>query len=503
MPQEQILLDKASARFNDYQINRIRKALILAKKAHSKQKRLSGENYIYHPLETALLLEDLKLDADTIIAGILHDTVEDTEVDLSRIKKDFGKDVAHLVEGVTKLSKIRLKKSWFGIGKKKLEEIPEFERQVETLRKMLLSTSKDIRVIFIKLADRIHNIRTLDSVPPESQVRIATETLDIYATLADRLGIGQWRGELEDLSFKYIYPDEYSKLSLRMGRILKRKKNEVEKAKKLLMKFLIKSNIKVIDVHGRVKRIYSLWMKLKRYDNDLSSIFDLVALRVIVENEEDCYRTLGIIHDHWRPLPDRIKDYIALPKPNGYQSIHTTVAGPGGKIIEIQIRDKKMHEKAEQGIAAHWYYENIKPRKKSLFFSRTKKPQPIPKYIGQWFKELSSWQKNIKDLTELKDNYQFDFFKDRIFIYTPQGDVKDLPMGATPIDFAFSVHSEVGNRCIGAKANGKIISLSHELANGDVVEILTTKKNKKANKDWLRFVKTSVARNHIRRSQKN
>lgn len=482
-------------RFAGSDLKQINSAFEFAQKAHQNQARLSGEPYIIHPLEVALLLNSLKLDKDSIIAGILHDLPEDTDITLDEIKKKFGKDVACLVDGVTKLSSIRLSTGWFGLGKK-VEKLSAFERQVETMRKMFLATSKDLRVVLIKLADRLHNMRTLSSIDPDKQYRIARETFEIYAPLADRLGIGQWKGELEDLSFSYVYPDEARQLSTRLNRVLVKKNKVVEKSKKSLIKFLVKNKINIVDIHGRVKRLYSLWKKLKRYDNDISQIFDLVALRIIVGNEADCYRVLGLIHEHWRPLPDRIKDYIAIPKPNGYQSLHTTCIGPGGNIIEIQIRDTQMHEQAELGIAAHWYYSQ--EQRKKYRFSFRKTTRPLPKNMHIWIKELGNWQKSVKDPKELKEALTFDFFKDRIFVFTPQGDVKDLPIGSTPLDFAYIVHSEIGHHCAGAKVNGKIVTLGYELKNGDVVEII---RNNKSNPkyDWLGIAKTGFARGNIRK----
>ena len=495
---ENVLLEKLETRFRTNDFSRIKKAILVAKKAHSLQVRKSGQPYIIHLLQTAELLNNLNLDADSIIAGILHDSVEDTTLSIDDIKKTFGKDIASLVEGVTKLSVIRLKKGWFGLGAKQLEKIPEFERQIETLRKMFLATGKDIRVILIKLADRLHNMRTLEYVNPNSQIRIARETLDIYAPIADRLGIGQWKGELEDLAFKYIYPKQAQELDKSIHKILKHRQSDVDNAKKSLYKFLLKKKIKVIDIQGRIKRKFSLYKKLQRYHNDISLIYDIVALRVIVPSEQDCYKTMEIIHNHWQPLPDRIKDYIAIPKTNHYRSLHTAVYGPGNNIIEIQIRDPKMHKEAEIGIAAHWYFKNHKNLISRFRFA--KQLRPIPKSTKKWLDELSKWQKTIKDPQELRKSFRFDFFKNRIFIFTPQGDVKDIPFDSTPIDFAYAIHSEVGNRCVGAKVNGKMVTLNYKLQNGDVVEILTTKNSKKPNRDWLRFVKSSVARSHIRKA---
>jgi len=477
----------------------VQSALNLAHTAHVHQKRLSNEPYIYHPIAVAALLADIGMDTTTIIAGILHDLPEDTDVTVDQIRRRFGKEVSFLVEGVTKLSSIRLKKSWFGLGKSRLEELPAFEQQVATLRKMFLATSNDIRVIVIKLADRLHNMRTLEHIKSEGQLRIARETLDIYAPLADRLGIGQWKGELEDLAFPYVYPDEYKQLLKETGRELAIRQYQIVKARKNILKFLSKEQIKIVDIHGRVKRHYSLWKKLQRHDNDLDQIYDLVALRIVVKDEKDCYNAMSIIHNHWRPLPNRIKDYIAMPKPNGYRSLHTTVKGPGGHVIEIQIRDEQMHHEAEQGIAAHWAYNDQKHSKRFVF---NRKTQPISKEQQAWFQELARWQSTIADPHELKESLAFDFFKGRIFVFTPQGDVKDLPYDSTPVDFAYAVHSGVGNNCVGARVNGKMVSLDYHLKNGDVIEIITSPKAKGPTRDWLNFVRSSHARNHIRRALK-
>lgn len=478
---------------NDIQL--VNRAYLFAKKAHAEQKRNTGEPFICHGIETAIFIANLKLDAKAVAAALLHDVCEDTSCELPAIKKEFGKEIANIVDGVTKLGKIRITRRWFVITDK--QKLPEFDRQVETLRKMFIAMAKDIRVVLIKLADRLHNMKTLDGVPEENRLRIAKETIEIYAPIANRLGMGELKGELEDLSFPYIYPKEYAELKDKIANRLKEKEKYIEKLKKTLIKKLYKLGIKA-EIHGRTKHMYSLWRKLQRYDNDLTRIYDLVALRIIVDEVEQCYKVLGLIHKMWRPLIGRIKDYIAVPKPNGYSSIHTTVFAPGGEIVEIQIRTHKMHEQAEFGIAAHWHYAE----KKSTLDYLLRKNNQMPKKELEWVKELAQVQKALSDNKEAFKTLDTDFFSDRIFIYTPTGDVKDLPQGATPIDFAYSIHTDVGNHLGGAKVNGKMVGISSVLHNGDICEIIT-KKNSSPKRDWLEFTKTSLARTHIKSAIKD
>lgn len=482
---EESLVEKISRFLEKKDVARVKKAIAIAKQAHHAQKRKSGEPFLTHPLCVAITLSELKVDADTIIAAVLHDTIEDTDLTSSKIKKEFNANILSLVQSITKLSSIRIKKSWFPFWKVKREEVPEFERQVETLRKMLIAMSDDVRVILIKLADKIHNLKTLKYLDKDKQERIASETIEIYAPIAERLGIGKWKGILEDLAFPYVYPEEYSNLKkLAIPRI-----NDREKVLKNLAKELsgmLKSNNISCSVDYRAKRWFSLYKKLKKYDGDLEKIYDLIAIRVIVESLEDCYGALGIIHGNWRPLIGRIKDYIALPKPNGYKSIHTTVFASSGHIVEIQIRTREMNEQAEFGIAAHWIYGQ---EKKSSNPSKTE---------FKWLKEFSKIQKTIKSPGELLTSLKMDFFEDRIFVFTPDGDVKDLPLGATPLDFAYSIHTDIGKHCSGARVNGKIASFDTKLSNGDIVEIITSK-NSKPKSDWLKFAKTQVARNNIKK----
>lgn len=494
------LVEPLKDRFSSAEIKQIKAALDLAEIAHRGQKRDSQEPYITHPVEVMQLLADIGLDSETIIAGILHDLPEDTDVNINQIQRQFGRKIAHLVNGVTKLSSVRLKRKWFGLKGTQLEKIPAFERQVNTLRKMFLATSKDIRVVIIKLADRLHNMRTLEHINPQRQARIARETLEIYAPLADRLGIGKWKTELENLAFKYVYPEEAKAIEKRVIINLKKRDLYLEKFKRNIYKILIKEKIKPIEIKSRVKQGYSLWKKLKRYDGDITSIYDLLGIRIIVKDQAECYRVMAIIHDHFKPIPHRIKDYVATPKPNGYRTLHTTVIGPNNQSVEIQIRDKRMDREAEKGITAHWYYkEEENNNNRSRLSLPIRRGIRIPREQLAWIRELKRWQSNISDPTEFKEALEFDFFKDRIFVFTPQGDVQELPQDATPIDFAFTIHSQVGDKCTGAKVNGKIVPLNHQLRNGDVVEILVNKKSTGPKRDWLLLAKSSSAKNRIRK----
>jgi GTP pyrophosphokinase len=465
----------------------ILKAYRFAKEAHQGQKRKSGEDYIYHCLGTAETLTKLKLDAETIAAGLLHDVLDDTKISPNQLKKEFGENILKLVKGVCKVGKIKYR------GK---------ERAVENLRKLFLAMARDIRVILIKLADRLHNMKTLDALPKEKQERIALETLEIYAPLAYRLGIGELRGQLEDLAFVYVYPKEYQNIVNQVKDKYAQGKKYLQKITPLVKKKLARKGIRVIEIHSRTKHYYSLYKKLLRYDMDWHKIYDLVALRIIVPDIESCYAALGIIHKDWKPLIGRIKDYIALPKPNGYQSLHTTIFCQGGKITEFQIRTPGMHEEAERGIAAHWYYsekKNLKDYiKKTIFGQKLEKENHKVLEELTWVKQLQEWQKEkFSSPQEFLDSLKIDFLKDRIFVFTPKGDIIDLPEGATPIDFAYQIHSDIGHQCVGAKIDGKLSSLSDPLQNGQVVEIIT-QKNKKPSRDWLKFVKTNQAKSRIK-----
>ena len=457
---------------------RIKRAYDLAFKMHEGQKRKNGEPYFNHALATAETIAEWGLDETSIVAGLLHDVVEDTDYPLDKIKSEFGEEVAFLVDGVTKLGKIKYR----GV-----------ERQVENLRKMMLALSQDLRVVIIKLADRLHNMKTLAALPPQKQKRIALETSEIYAPLAYRLGMQWISGELEDLAFPYIYPKEYRWLIENVNEKYGERAAYIEKAKPMIEKVLKDAGIEVTTVDSRAKRYSSLYKKLLRYDMDIEKIHDLVAMRIVVKNVEDCYAALGIIHNNWPPLPNRIKDYIALPKPNGYRSLHTTVFFVDNKITEIQIRTKEMHDEAETGIAAHWAYELSKNSKEYL----NKEASFANKRELQWVNQLKTWQNEFSNPEEFLESLKIDFFKDRIFVITPKGEVMDLPAGSTPVDFAYQIHTDVGNSCAGARVNGKIVPLDYQLHSGDIVEV-HSQKNKKPSESWLDFVKTTNAKNHIK-----
>ncbi len=456
----------------DEDFTMLRLAYDFAAEAHTGQTRVSGDFYISHPLATTYNLAAMKADMPTLLAGLLHDVPEDTSVSIQEIEKNFGKEVAKLVNGITKLGRLKYR----GI-----------ERYAENLRKMFIAMAKDIRVIFIKFADRLHNLRTIKYLPGDKQKRIALETLEIYAPIADRLGMGEIKHQLEDLSFAILQPAEYNwVLSLRQEPLSRQTKN-LSKIKKILAENLAKENLNYISLHGRTKRIYSLYRKLLQKDRDINRIYDLIALRIIVPNIQSCYTTIGIIHSIWQPLKGRIKDYIATPKPNGYQSIHTTVFAAEGQIVEFQVRTPDMHDQAEFGIAAHWHY-----KEKGSF--------KLPDKQQKWIKQLIDIQKKVKDTEQYLQQIKLDVFSDRIFIFTPKGDVIELPAGATPIDFAYHVHSDLGNKCIGAKINEQIASLDTKLRSGDMVEIMIDKNRKKPNEDWVKIVKTKSAKDHIRQA---
>jgi GTP pyrophosphokinase len=465
----------------------VQKAYGFAAKAHGEQLRKSGEPYIAHPLAVAMTLARLRLNSKTIAAGLLHDVVDDTPVKIEEIEKEFGDEIAFMVDGVSKLGQIKYR----GV-----------EGQAVKLRKMFLAMAKDIRVVLIKLADRLHNLRTLKFLPENKRNRIALEALEIYAPLAYRLGMWRIKSRLEDTAFPYVYPDKYKWLLDNIkDRIAKREKY-LDKVKNVLQEELKKAGVPILDMHLRAKHFYSLYKKLLRYDMDLNKIYDLIALRIITDTIENCYAALGAIHKLWRPLPGRIKDYIAVPKPNGYQSIHTTVFSLEGKIVEIQIRTEKMHEEAEFGIAAHWHYTERKGLKEyikqALRLGSRQAVSKAPETEIAWVKQLQEWQKEAQDPEEFLKGLKIDFFGDRIFVLTPRGDVVDLPEEATGVDFAYAIHTDLGNRCVGIKANGKLIPLDQPLKSGQIVEILV-QKTEKPSRDWLRFVKTSQARAKIKR----
>lgn len=469
---------------------RIVAAFRFAQTAHAGQKRKSGEDYILHCLHVTKILAEIGMDEFTLMAGLLHDVPEDTEVTLAEIEKQFGSEVAYLVDGITKLGKIKLRGS-------------REEYFLENLRKMFLAMAQDIRVVIIKLADRLHNMRTLDHLRPEKRERIARETMEIFAPIANRLGIGEIKGELEDLCFLHLDPEHYRETKKIEETYLRDGQAYMERIVRMFRGTLEREKIRLVDLHGRTKHLYRLYQKLRTHDMDVTRIYDLVAIRIVVSEIADCYEALGIIHREYRPMVGRIKDYISLPKPNGYQSLHTTVFGPDGRILEVQIRTRKMHDEAEYGIAAHWIYtEKERTGWRNRFFRRALHIHTPPKELS-WVKQLKEWQKEIgRDDQEFMEGLRIEFFKNHIFAFTPKGDIIDLPEDATPIDFAYAIHSEIGNRTVGAKADGKMVPLDHVIGNGQVIEILTDK-NRQPNRDWLAFVKTTAAKSHIRRATRH
>jgi len=446
--------------------------------AHGEQKRKSGEYYIIHPVAAAEELIKMQMGVDVIAAALLHDVPEDTEVGLDQIEKIFGPNIAFLVSGITKLSKIRY------TGE---------ELYVENLRKMFVAMSKDIRVIFVKLADRLHNLHTLNHVSPEKARRIALESLEIYAPIANRLGISYFKGEIEDAAFPYVYPEEYKELVAQSQDTVEERLKELEDVKTRVAAILKDENLQYIELVGRAKKYYSLFLKL-REKKEIDNVFDLVALRIVVPTIADCYVALGIIHKHFTPLPNRVKDYIANPKPNGYQSIHTTVIDKSGIVFEVQIRTQEMHEFAEYGIAAHWAYSQ--GGKNSKQTAQEINTAFVPGEQLKWIKELVTLGSEEISQEEYLKTVKLDLFANRIFVLTPKGDVLDLPTGATPLDFAYKIHKDIGNITQMAKVNGAMVKLNHELKNGDLVEILTNKKQRPT-RDWLDWVVTRSARKYI------
>jgi len=449
----------------------INKACNFTEKAHEGQKRLSGEPYFIHPFETAKNLAKLGMDTPTIVAGLLHDTLEDTKATEEEIEKEFGEDILFLVKGVTKLGTLKYR---------------GHERHVESLRKFFIAIANDLRVVIIKFADRLHNLRTLQYIPEEKRHRIALESIEVYAPLANRLGMGKLKGDIEDAAFPYAFPEEYKKIE----EIIKEKKGLYEKnlteVSEKLKKELEKNEVKFVEISYRIKHKYSLYQKLLKYDMDIDKIYDVVALRVVVDTVEDCYRVLGIVHSIWNPLPGRIKDYIAVPKPNGYRSIHTTIFTGLGGVEEIQIRTKEMHAEAAYGVAAHFSYKE-----------RGLKKVKDDKDKFKWIEDLKELNYSPDDPKSFLDHLKMDFFNNRIFIFTPIGDVIDLPEDSTPLDFAYAIHSDVGEHTFGAKVNSKMMPIFSKLKNGDIVEIITKKDSKPSSK-WSEYVKTTVAKKHIK-----
>ena len=451
-------------------LTQLEKAYRMAADAHKNQLRESGEPYMIHPLHVTLILAEMQMDPVCLITGLLHDTVEDTSLSLETIRKEFGPEVALCVDGVTKLSKLHL--------------YSREERQAESVRKMLLAMVNDIRVVIVKLADRLHNMRTLDALPPERRLRIAQETSEIYAPIAHRLGMGKIRGELEDLSFRYLEPEASAELLREIESQRIQNEEYLNKMRHDVEVNLRRENIPA-RVEARIKRPFSVYQKMKRQKIGLDQVYDLLALRIITDSVKNCYAALGVIHNEWHPIPGRIKDFIAIPRPNLYQSLHTSVIGPGGRSFEVQIRTDEMHRLAEEGIAAHWKYKEGK-----------KGPADDDQRIS-WLRQLVQWQQEMRDPGEFMSTLKVDLYQEEVYTFTPKGRVIVLPREATPIDFAYAIHSDVGNSCVGAKVNGRIVPLKYNLKNGDVVEILT-QSGHLPSKDWLALVKTSRARNKIK-----
>ncbi len=453
----------------------VRRAYDFAAKAHAGQTRKSGEPYVTHPLAVARVIAELKLDLASVCAGLLHDAVEDTSATIEQLTDLFGKEVAFLVDGVTKLGK--------------LPYSTREEQQAENFRKMLLAMARDIRVILVKLCDRLDNMRSLGHLSPEKQERIAAETMQIYAPLANRLGIQWVKVELEDLAFKYLHPGEYEQLAIEVAKTRKERLEYIHTVEKLIKHEMEQHGVPC-EVHGRAKHLWSIWLKMKRTSRPFAEIHDAIGFRVVTDNHMHCYQALGIAHQTWTPIPGRFKDYIALPKPNMYQSLHTAVIGPRGERIEVQIRTDDMHLVADYGIAAHWKYKEGTPRA----------AEDDKKFA--WLRQLMETHRELRDPTEFLESVKIDLFGDEVYVFTPGGDVKALPKGSCPIDFAYTVHSNIGDHCSGARVNGMIVPLRYQLRNGDTVEIITNP-NQKPNKDWLKLVKTARARTKIRYLMRN
>jgi len=455
----------------DADLDLLRRAYIYSAKAHKDQVRASGEPYLIHPLSVAAILADMKMDVATVSTGLLHDVVEDTLASTDDIGKVFGEEVANLVDGVTKIS---------NLGKKSKEEA-----QAENLRKMILAMTSDIRVVLVKLADRLHNLRTLEYLHTEKRKRIAEETLEVYAPIAHRLGMSKVRSELEDLSFQYLEPEEYKRLKEEVENRRASTEAFLEEVKARIAERLTEEGVDFVRIEGRIKRLYSLYLKLKRQKISLDKVYDLAAIRIITKEEKDCYFALGVMHKYWKPFHDRIKDFIAMPRENGYRSLHTSVVGEEGYHFEVQIRTEEMHSIAEEGIAAHWKYKEGRGKDTSEDDAM------------KWLRKMAEWQQDVSDARDFVDSFKLDLFPREVLAFTPKGKVIQLPRNATPIDFAYAIHTQVGDQCIGAKVNGKIVPLKYQIQNGDVVDIMTTPGHKPS-RDWLNFVATSKARSKIK-----
>jgi GTP pyrophosphokinase len=454
----------------DADVDMVRRAYIFSARAHQGQTRMSGEPYMIHPLEVAKILADFKLDAATVTAAILHDTIEDTPSTLDEVRELFGDEVAKLVDGMTKLSRIELQS--------------REEREAQNFRKMIVAMANDIRVILIKLADRLHNMRTLSFLPPEKQLRTAQETLDIYAPLANRLGMQKVKTELEDISFMYLHTEEYQDIARRVAKKRVERQAYIDELIEIVKRQLAEHGYKG-DVKGRPKHFYSIWLKMQKQAISFDDVYDLIAVRIISDTKVNCYAILGLIHSLWTPVPGRFKDFIGVPKSNLYQSLHTTVIGPKGERVEFQIRTDEMHRVAEDGIAAHWRYKErsaLSQREEQQF---------------AWLRQLLEWQQDVPDAREFMETVKGDLFPDVVYVFTPKGDVRELLQGSTPVDFAYAVHTDIGHQCVGAKVNGKIVPLKYVLRNGDRIEVVT-QTGHTPSRDWLKFVKTSKARTRIK-----
>jgi GTP pyrophosphokinase len=475
MPNETVTsLEQLISRVQSYDPNAdvdlLRRAYAFSEKAHAGQTRMSGEPYLQHPLAVAGVLTALRSDVTAIVAGLLHDTLEDTLATPEQLEQEFGSEVAHLVDGVTKIGKIPFRSYE--------------EKQAENFRKMLLSMADDIRVVLIKLADRLHNMRTLEHLPEDKRKQIAQETLEIYAPLANRLGIGWMKNELEDLCFKFLKPDVFAELKLRLAKRDEERQAYIEDVVRMVKQALANAGLKA-EVQGRPKHLYGIYQKMERRAVSFDEIYDLAGIRIITDTKMNCYAALGLIHSLWPPVPGRFKDYIAIPKSNGYQSLHTTVVGPMGERVEFQIRTEEMHRVAEYGIAAHWKY---------------KEPNAVTDQDAKtfsWLRQFVEWHQDLSDHHQFMDSVKLELFHDVVFVFTPKGMVKELPMGSTPVDFAYAIHTEIGHHCVGAKVNGKMVPLKHQLKSGDTVEILTSP-SQVPHKDWLKFVRTSRAKTKIK-----
>ncbi len=465
------LLEKVRAYSPDADVELLRRAYVFSAFEHRGQVRHSGEPYLIHPLAVADFLADMKLDAVAIVAGLLHDVVEDTLTTIERIQELFGPEVAHVVEGVTKISAIPFSSSE--------------ERQAENIRKMLLAMVDDIRVILVKLADRLHNMRTLNHLPEERRIKIAQETRDIYAPIANRLGMSKVKNELEELSFRYLEPKPYEALRAKVDAKRRATEGLIGELKKTITAKLSEAQVPVLEIDGRIKRLWSISQKLKKQKIELEQVYDFIALRIVTESVKDCYAALGIIHQTWSPVPGRIKDFIAMPRPNGYQSLHTSVISEHGMPFEVQIRTIEQHRMAEEGVAAHWKYKEGRAG-----------TQRDDRYF-QWMRQLLDMQQEVRDPQEFIQNLKVELYPEEVYTFTPKGLVKALPRGATPIDFAYAIHTDVGHQCVGARVNGKMVPLRTRLKNGDIVEIVT-QSGHKPSRDWLNFVATSRARNKIK-----